>query len=255
MNIEQLEDRRLFTVVVTVNTPNGQLVAQGDNSAETVQLTIFANKNVTLNGVIYGAHNSVTLDTAGGNDNVTIWKSSTPIVSMVAITGFGDDEINTLGPGIEISAGAGEDNITCNDNMNGIVEGDEDSDYIYIGQNASAIAVWGGQGYDTIDARAVTSITNPTSHTDYSPYISTGERGFEGSATIGTGGGIIYGSPFSDILHGSTGTDEIYGFNGDDSCDIAGDVAYHDYFDGGNHVEGDTAVYDNNIDTVVNINP
>ncbi|MBR5912882.1 MAG: hypothetical protein IKZ58_00745 [Selenomonadaceae bacterium] len=155
--------------------------------------------------------------------------------NMTFNTAAGDDVINATGSITLISAGAGNDKIIYNpttaNTFAGRINGDADSDTIYVGANAGGnLTISGGAGVDSINV-AGTGKNRILGEADSDTIIVSGGgdntiyggAGHDYISIAGGGSNLVYGDADSDtIVVSGNGDNTIYGGAGVDSINVTG---------------------------------
>jgi Ca2+-binding RTX toxin-like protein len=210
MNIETMEGRTLFSVTVSQGDP-GYYAVVGTEGADDVAISVdMDNETFTLNGETYAGVATISVNTAGGDDVVSLLAWSVGYIGANVDTGDGDD-IVTLNFDGAITAGGGNDHVDISDSFQGSVEGGDGADSIVVSGGSVDAVISGGDGDDLIDA-----------------------SGNHFSAWLYGGGGddVIYGSDYADRIYGGAGADALYGGGGNDWIYAGGD-GVEDTIDGG----------------------
>ena len=136
-------------------------------------------------------------------------------VTDVRVNGYSDDDVInvTLGGNSFVSAtingGSGDDIITLNGRVRGVIHGDEGNDVIFGGSGPDEI--FGGDGIDELFGRGGADFIDAGFEFLQNP----GVHVLEG----GNGADVIIGSAGDDEILGNNGADTIEGLGGDDVID------------------------------------
>lgn len=176
-SMEQLEDRTLLSVGVTLRVSRGiATLTVADNGANCVEVA--KNPNGTVGFQADAGHystapwqtvNSVVVSTYGGNDRITVFAGMTIPVTVKAGAGndvieglgasrltaygsTGDDRICQTGPGVLVAYGDGGDDLLVGGPGNDLLCGGNGNDVLY--GWAGNDKLYGQSGMDTIYAGA-----------------------------------------------------------------------------------------------------
>lgn len=256
---------------LVVDLSSGSASGNGADSLSDIEDVVTGSGNDTLVGdggdnrltsgagddVLDGGDGQDTLD--GGADTDTFQDTSGNDLSVNLDSGLavgnGSDVIENIE---NVTTGAGNDNITGDDNKNLIdsgagnnfvqagagddtVIGGADGDFIFGGDGADSLvglsgvdSIDGGAGNDTLDGGAEFDILDGGSGDDRILGGDGGDDldGDDGNDTLDGGGDddFVFGGDGNDVLNGGSGDDDLYG---DDRNDILDGGADDDFVSGG----------------------
>lgn len=220
MNIQRLEQRRLFAVTVTETYP-GYFEIVGDETANVIDVSVSMTYGTfSLAGNTYGNVGNIQVFGHGGDDAISVLSTDGfGYIGASILAGDGSDSISLNFDGA-IWAGAGNDRLDLRDSFRGEAYGEGGDDRMLVGGDCIDAEIQGGDGNDVIDARG----------NNFAVLI----RGGRGDDTI-------YGSSFDDRLYGDDGSDAVYGMAGNDTFFSS------EYVDGG---DGNDILFRQNVATV-----
>jgi Ca2+-binding RTX toxin-like protein len=217
MNIETMEGRMLFSVTVTEVSP-GFYEFDGDAAADEITISVdMDNATLIYNDSQYTDVAHITVNAAGGNDNVTITATGPGAIRATIDGGDGTDVI-LCNFDASVWGGNGNDEIHLGDAFNAEIYGEAGLDSLYVSGYSFNAVLDGGPGSDYLDAS---------------------ENLYGATMYGGSGDDLIYGSGLVDTIHGDAGADMIVALAGDDGIYTSGDGPI-DWVDGG---DGNDTLY------------
>jgi Ca2+-binding RTX toxin-like protein len=194
--IDELENRRLFSVSVTEGYP-GFYEISSDDSGDVIAVSISqGDHTLTLNDTTYSDVAYLCVQGNGGDDQISVLSTDGSGDIAAGISGGDGDDSITLNFDGGVWGGEGNDTIALSDSFYGVAMGEGGDDVMNISGACVSAEVRGGDGNDLIDCSA--------------SQLGLVIRGEAGDDTI-------YGSAYDDQIYGDDGADVLVGGAGNDT--------------------------------------